>query len=166
MVAKYGNFNQGIYVTNVAYDTALIIRNAQSYGLNVKSKERTSNVFDVAYGAHIEETPGGGTGALQFFADIDKDGLNDDDSLISSYVFKTGTTFSSVRAGADESSLGTMDSVDITFRRPNPNAIIYAKPDGSDTSVRYNYVELTIRGVDGSTKKVAVRNTGQISVTD
>ncbi len=37
VVAKYGNFNQGALLTDTAYDIALVLHTAQSYGLSVKN---------------------------------------------------------------------------------------------------------------------------------
>jgi prepilin-type N-terminal cleavage/methylation domain-containing protein len=109
LVARYGTFNQGVLLTNLAYDVALTIRNAQSYGLNVKS----------------------------------------------------------LPAGDDENSCNSNpgelpDSVDVSFVRPNPDSYILSiMPSASS---KKNYTEITVAASDGSTKRIAVRSTGQIAV--
>src|SRR4051812_36480456 len=51
LVAKYGNFNQGVLFTNLAYDMALTLRTAQTYGLSVQNQEQSSQpIFQYPYG--------------------------------------------------------------------------------------------------------------------
>ena len=58
LLAKYGKFNQSLLLTNLAYDVALTIRTAQSFGLNVKAvttnAEYVTPSFDFPYGAHFD----------------------------------------------------------------------------------------------------------------
>lgn len=164
LVAKYGTFNQGILLTNLAYDVALTIRNAQSYGLNVKSKpsasQNYSTEFDKPYGVHFET--GANNKVMIFFADTNADGKYDGTSeLITSYNIKRGSSVSLLCAGSGSCTPGT--SLDITFKRPDPNAII--KKNG-ETGNTYSYSEITLVSTDGGVKKVAVRSTGQITVCD
>ena len=66
LVAKYGTFNQSVLLTNLAYDTAITIRNAQASALNVQGAASTTGVsslsFTNAYGVHF----GGATPVNQF----------------------------------------------------------------------------------------------------
>ena len=38
VVAKYGNFNQSVLMTDLAYDIALTLRTAQTYGVSVQGQ--------------------------------------------------------------------------------------------------------------------------------
>ena len=178
LVAKYGTFNQGILLTNLAYEVALTIRNAQSYGLNVKSRPVSesgsvitnySTDFGYPYGVHFATGAGNDTKMI-FFVDIDRDGLYDSTTGIlepiseslSTYNIKRGSYISAicVPPGNSNNCNNTIDILDVTFKRPDPNAIIKSSLGNQD----HNRAEITIRSTDGGTRKVIVRRTGQISV--
>jgi prepilin-type N-terminal cleavage/methylation domain-containing protein len=163
LVAKFGTFNQGVLLSNVAYDVALTIRNAQSYGLNVKSSLRTGNEFNHPYGVHFVKG-----NSFIFFADKKSDGyyvLGDDVTV------DTPATVTTIKGNTEISSIcitiaGTcnaLDSLDITFKRPDPNAIIKGK-DSSGNLVSGSYAKITLKSSDGSTKIVEILSTGQIAV--
>ena len=177
-VAKYGTFNQGILLTNLAYDVALTIRNAQSYGLNVKSKpsggtdcaaggSSFSNCFDYPYGVHFDEGASGDPAPntrFVFFADISKDGVyNSGDEIIKTSYIRRGRIVDNICISLDSSCNITPSSLDITFKRPDPNAIIIGN---INQNTKYAYAEITLKSSDGGLKKVTVRSTGQIDVTN
>lgn len=150
LLAKYGNFNQGVLLTNLAYDVALSIRNAQSYGLNVKSSSRTADNFGGKFGVHFSTTDN-----TKFIFFIDNgDGVYGTlgDADISTSNIQRGSKISSLGSGG-------VSTLDITFKRPDPNAII--KGNGGSP---LNSAEITLEAIDGSTRKVLVNSTGQISV--
>ena len=176
LVSKYGSFNQSVLLTNLAYDVALTIRNAQSYGLNVKSKptagENFSSDFSRPYGVYFNSGISPLNTSMIFFADVNANGIYDDDTIdcvISTYKIKRGSIVSFLCVGSGPCSSSPSPSpssspspgastLNISFKRPNPNAIIKS---GSDT---YNYADITLRATDGSTRKVVIRQTGQIEV--
>ncbi|HEY4503868.1 MAG TPA: type II secretion system protein [Candidatus Paceibacterota bacterium] len=179
LVAKYGTFNQGILLTNLAYDVALTIRNAQSYGLNVKSKpagesdpsgNSYSDKFDYPYGVYFDETATGSpapNSSFIFFADVNGNGIYDSSESIKTSNIRRGSIVSDICVSADPISCQNSDNhpstADITFKRPDPNAVI--KRDG-DSASEYAYAEITLKSSDGGLKKVIVRKTGQIDVSD
>ncbi len=131
LLAKYGSFNTNVLLTNLAYDVALTIRNAQSYGLNVKSSPNEENKFNYAYGVHIAL----GTEFI-FFVDTTPNGLYDANlgEKITSTTIKRGMSIGRICPGsAICSSLNSYtgaDSMDITYKRPNPEAIIKSTTGG------------------------------------
>lgn len=165
ILAKYGNFNQGVLLTNLAYDIALSIRNAQSYGLNVKSTNRATNDFDRAYGVHFEKN----SIKFTFFAD-DTTGngvgvYNTGDVTLSDTTIKRGSTIADICVYPNTTSANCEPvdkELDITFRRPDPNAIMKASVDGSIHT--YSRARITVAASDGTIKTVTVNSTGQISV--
>ena len=171
LVAKYGTFNQGILLTNLAYDVALTLRNAQSYGLNVKSQPvakgaNYSDKFDYAYGVHFDKSTAADLNkTMIFFVDINSNGIYDavNDEKITTYNIKRGSYVSLLCVAQIASDCSSVDSLDITFKRPDPNAII----KGTAPSIVFGsqtYAEITLRSTDGGERKVAVRSTGQITV--
>lgn len=171
LLAKYGSFNQGIILTNLAYDVALNIRTAQSSGLNVKSTPANSSVnfssqFNYPFGVHFTS----GSSAFVNFADANYNndtgiGRYESSEAISSVNIKRGSTVSSLCAGANENSCdNTILELDITFKRPDPVAHIVSVGTGDVVKSENGYAEITLRSVDGTTRKVVVRSTGQIAV--
>lgn len=179
ILSKYGKFDQGVILTNLAYDVALTIRNAQSYGLNVRSASRDTNAFDIvngpasnsggSYGVHFDtSTPT----EFIFFVDEDGDGIydvgngngnngnNNGNATDQKTTIKRGSSISSMCVSNTKScnGAGTVQKLDITFKRPDPNAIIMAN------SIKYGYAEIVLKAVDNTTRKVIVNFTGQISV--
>ena len=136
VVSRYGTFNQNTLLTNVAYDMALTIRTAQSYGLSVKSSDSAANSFGSAYGVHFDMSK---PTKFVLFADTNKNGYYEDpansgvDQNITTYTLTSGVTISKICLAVTQSScqspssnlLASSDALDITFRRPNPDAILY-----------------------------------------
>lgn len=165
LVAKYGTFNQGILLTNLAYDVALTLRTAQSYGLNVKSTpggtDRYSNEFNLPYGVHFDKgisgTPAPNTQII-FFADNGDWQYTSSDQVISTYNIKRGSKIETICGGTDNAHCNTtLNALDVIFIRPDPDAIM------TGNAV---YAEITLKSSDGGTKKVIVRRTGQIAVSN
>lgn len=158
LLAKYGTFNQSVLLTNLAYDVALTLRSAQSYGLNVRSASATSDAFDYPYGVHFIK----GASEFVFFSDNNSNGLyGGGTEKISSTLIKRGSIISNLCAGSETSctTVANNSYLDVTFKRPDPNAII--KASGLTNP---SYAEITLQATDGSIKTVVVRSTGQIEV--
>lgn len=157
LLAKYGTFNQGLLLTNLAYDVALTIRNAQSYGLNVKSAVRDDNFFEYPFGVHFREGQ-----QFIFFADknippnYSYDGSSEDLSITN---IKGASKIDDICSGTESSCDNGITKLDIIFKRPDPSAIIM-----TDISSSQSYAEITLKASDGSVKKVIIRKTGQITV--
>lgn len=159
LLSKYGNFNQGILLNNLAYDVALTIRNAQSYGLNVKSAKRSEDQFGSPYGVHFVAN----TANFIFFADTNKDGVYSSvDSEVYPTIIKRGSKVSALCIGTGNACTSSNNATDlsISFIRPDPNAKILA----NSGAISGNYAEIILSATDGTTKKVIVRSTGQIAV--
>lgn len=176
LLSKYGNFNQGVILTNLAYDVALAIRTSQSYGINVKSAPTTSanysNSFQYGYGMHFSTLNDTEKKKMTFFVDkspVDKVYNKPDDDapssgeLITEYSVKRGLKINKLCVGADISTCIAVTSMDVMFLRPDPNAIITANGNGVTT---YSYAYIEILSPDGTSKKIEVRKTGQIEITD
>ncbi len=159
LLSKYGTFNQGVILTNLAYDVALTIRNAQSYGLNVKSASRDSDLFSYPYGVHFDSSSANNTKFI-FFADVNSNGLYDvgTDTIISQTTITRGSKIS-ILSRPDG---GSINPLDISYKRPDPNAIIYGN---NNTGTAYTSARIQIMASDGvSIKTISVSSNGQISV--
>ncbi|MDP3962749.1 MAG: type II secretion system protein, partial [bacterium] len=150
LVAKYGTFNQGILLTNLAYDVALTIRNAQSYGLNVKSRPVSggasfSSEFTYPYGVRFDRSSLN-KAKVVFFVDANLNGAYDEpDEEISTSNIKRGSYISGLCMGSGGCTYANnIDVLDITFKRPDPNAIIKGKYSGSVVAGNQTYAEITL----------------------
>ena len=180
LVSKYGTFNQGVLLTNLAYDTALTIRSAQSYGLNVQGQATSSTAvgFNYAYGVHFDPAE---SKKFILFVDLCGDGLYRDvqqqptcadstthlNEALSTYTLRTGFSISSLCVGGSPatctSSSPTGYVLDVSFKRPNPDAVIISN---QNTLAQQSYAKITMKATDGSTKSIVVQSTGQIAVTN
>lgn len=161
LVAKYGNFNQSVLLTNLAYDIALTIRTAQTYGLSVQGQQVGG--FQSAYGVAFCKSGCSGLPnekSIVLFADKNNNGIYDGvstDAEINQYSIKRGAKIKSLCVVEGCSSFN--DRLDISFLRPDPNAKICA--GGSCTNA---YAKIFLEAADGSVRTVVVRSVGQVSV--
>lgn len=166
MVAKYGNFNQSVLLTNLAYDVAVTIRTAQSYGLSVKSPGGgggDASQFQNAYGVQFDS--GIDDDKFYLFADTDEDEyyIEGQDELISTYNLKRGAEIKWVCAGSGGCSQDE-GVLTILFKRPDPSAVINFDSYSGSNLTSQSYAEIIIKGTDDNTRVVKIRENGQISV--
>jgi len=167
LVVKYGNFNQNILVTNLAYDTALAIRTAQNYGLSVKAAQTTtdcsndsSSAFQCAYGVEFN-APSGNSFILFAHVPITTETgmyVEGTDSKMTTYNMKSGAVITRYCFNENDCSSLEIGKLDILFKRPDPTALIYY--EGNLKS----YVKIMILGTDGTKRNISIRSNGQISV--
>jgi len=173
LVAKYGTFNQSVLLTNLAYDTAITIRNAQASALNVQGAASTTGAtslsFINAYGVHFA----GSTPVNQFIYYVNTAPMGSSPAMtygpgaqtLTVYTMQTGNSITSICTQQENPCLSAdaATSLDIAFQRPNPDAIItaYSATNGTTTPT---YAQISITAIDGSVRMISVRSTGQISV--
>jgi prepilin-type N-terminal cleavage/methylation domain-containing protein len=166
VLANQSNFNNTIFLSNLAHDVALTLRQAQTYGINVK--ESSLNVFS-SYGVSFSITSNKN---FILFADSSPLGSYDGgfDSCPSSapecvdrYSIKRGNYIKSICAGPSESECDSNNAatLNILFQRPDSDAHIRSsKYSTSDQS----FAKIVVASENGNTKSIIVRNTGQIYV--
>jgi len=183
VVSKYGTFNQNTLLVNVAYDMALTVRTAQSYGLSVKSVDGSSNVFTAPYGVHFDVTSNPtSNNKFTLFVDKPQKGFydsSDPTEAITTYTLNSGAYISKICLGTVDSNCSVLgdlklDSsntgdIDITYRRPNPDAYfcngghpgLLTCPSFSSKPI----VFITVTSADKTnSQNVVIRKNGQISV--
>src|SRR5574343_502210 len=158
LVAKYRNFDSGTILTNLAYDVALNIRNAQSYGLNVRQNNNDSStfsgVFDVTFKANSTSFTLNGNGSEIAKTNIKRG------SKISAICTGDGNTSGNGNGNGNNPCANSRDDLTIAFVRPDPSAIF--KIDGS--TISDTYAQITVMAADGRTRYIIVRSNGQIYV--
>jgi prepilin-type N-terminal cleavage/methylation domain-containing protein len=184
---RQSKFSSDIVVSNLAYEVALEIRQAQSYGIAVKGVTDPTDpsgalLFKYAYGIHLGQGQPSDLANLKgynpktafvLFADIGGSG-----SLANNGVYNDGENVSTFRlpgnntiadfcyGGATSGSQcykGGLTSLDITFIRPDPSARLHINGDASVEVV--GPVTITVQSALGDKcEEITVESTGQISV--
>lgn len=180
---KNSDFNNSFLLTDVAYDVALTIRQAQVYGLNVKNSGKIDagrglDGFNNGYGVYFERdsSTGGATGnSAIFFADAFTASVPlgsktyDSGEELSTLVLSRGykiSRFCTILSGdstpwcSGNTSGHQLNKLAIVFARPNPDATI---SDNSGTF--YSEARITVTSPDGTkSKTIRVTTAGQISI--
>lgn len=160
VIYDYGSFSRNIELKDLTYEVALTLRQAQTFGANVKT---FSGGFDVGYGVHFEDSYAGTKYIL--FADKDRnfeydatDGIEDEFNLYAGYeIYDACAT----TVGGDERCLSTsLNRLDIVFDRPELEANFRTN---ISTDV-YQSARIIIKASDGRTQEVSVGITGYIEV--
>lgn len=174
-------FNSTILLTNLSYDIALTIRQAQTYGINIKEFDAGGTDNFYPYGVHFDKADAPKSFIL--FADTSYstitrtgDGLynNDNAANLSScntvaerargcvkrYNIQRGNYISDLIV-SDSTGTTSVNKLDIVFQRPNPDAHIRAN------NVPMEMVDATIvlKGSDGSERKIFVAKNGLIQIS-
>jgi prepilin-type N-terminal cleavage/methylation domain-containing protein len=184
VVFNQNRFSSDISISNISYQIALQIRQAQVFGTLVRDSGVEQSVptdFDLGYGVNFFKNTDSSIG-FSIFADADSDvpagdiygnGKYEDESEdvnISTFNLSEGNAITEVcvfpnaetDGGSCMDSAGGSGQVDIVFRRPEPDAII-----SSDDIAGAQRAEIIVTSaLRDRQKKITVRNTGQISVTN
>ena len=176
ILSSHTNFTNSIILSNTAYDVALSMHDAESYGIGSRGYGSTINT---GYGLYFSmATPT----TYLFFADTDPnhcsgtdprckpgDGqYTPNDALISTYHLGAGISVSKLCGVTNLNSTicsnGSGAVLDIVFTRPNPNPSLYFFPGGP-----FGYVLVSTCAVlssqGGTYWYVSVSQTGLISVS-
>ncbi len=163
----YQQFSSRTLLTSLAYDIALSVRQAQSFGLSVRGNVKADE-FNIWYGLHLD--PNDNTSYV-LFADANRDKLYDNGGkpcggeCVDRFVLGRGYTISDICATRTTgSTICTSDNVglsyiDIMFARPNPTAIIL-----DNNGDIYDQVDIKVQATNGQERTVSVFSAGQVAV--
>ena len=172
IIFRYGSFNQGAILTDLAYDVASTVRTAQTYGVSVKATAPVAGVqlYNSAYGVDFSlDTPT----KFTMFADTPSGtvGVFDaSDSGTSTYNLMQGAKITQLCTGSQASDCNAVHALDISFKRPNPSAVFYSCTSscgtlGNWSPDSHSYAAITISSADNtSARTVEVRRNGQIGM--
>jgi prepilin-type N-terminal cleavage/methylation domain-containing protein len=174
VLANNNRFGGVVQLQNLAYDIALSIRQAQVYGISVQ-RFNTTTTFAPAYGMHFQMSA---PNTYVLFGDVNDpiNGVYDPGGaipeLVQSTTIQSGYAVSALYAtpaGGVETSVA---SLDITYRRPDPDAYISRNGDiftfnskGKLTSGNLNeQARIEVQSPRGDLKSIVISSNGQISV--
>lgn len=166
------SFNRTIILSNTAYDVALTIRSAETFGISSRASLASPNT---PYGIHFQS---GSPSSFIFFADTypaascsvpscvppgDHVFTSGQDTVVQTYALGNGITiqdFCVFTAGWTCKSGGTLSSIDITFSRPNP--IAYMSQNGAYSSA-IGTACLLLAAPNGTTRSITIWQSGAIN---
>jgi type II secretory pathway pseudopilin PulG len=176
-------FNRTLSLNNAAYDIALSIQLAQSYGLSSQAKTTAGGLIgNAGYGVQFDT---GSPTKYYFFADTDPAADTDfpDDhpgdhaytkpfELEQTYSLNNGFQITKFCAGANACSVPgystTINTLAITFTRPNTETFIAAKPNTSPSwpnpPTQYATACVAVSSANGDVRYLKISRTGQISM--
>ncbi|MFH0846007.1 MAG: prepilin-type N-terminal cleavage/methylation domain-containing protein [Patescibacteria group bacterium] len=147
-------FNNSTLIENLAYEMSLAIRQAQSFGLQVKG---IGADFDNGYGVYFEKD----SDEFLIFSDtypVTPNFVYDDgyDEIIDRLKMTNKNRIDYLCI--DENCL--VDTLNISFKRPNPNAIIKVDDSGTEGSEGSIHI-ISPKGLE---KNINVNGVGQIYI--
>lgn len=172
-----GKLSSSILLTNMSYEVALAIREAQVYGIGVRNVD--DSAFTGEYGAHFSiDNPRD----IYVFGNnytVDDNPAYDPGEEKYHYQFQNqrGNKITAICVGDIDPTKGerctnSIDNpfrvswVDVIFKRPNPAPIVYSNTDaGTVRSVGRVYIVVNNTDEDNC-RAVIVESTGQIRVVD
>lgn len=182
VLTSQSSFNKSLVLANAAYDIALTIRSAETFGLGTRAAGATVNA---GYGLHFQSSP---TNTFILFADTsptnncditqpscksgdhaytsESDESDLPDLFVQTYTLGNRVIIENFCAydGSWEcvsDSPSAISSLDIVFERPNPNA--YMSKNGIYSPASPVTVScLTVTSPHGGEKYITVQASGQI----
>lgn len=177
VLVQGSRFDSSILLTNLAYETALTIREAQVYGISVRGETGASGLaFQHAYGVYfggddksivsfIDRTDNRkydlGTGVCREVGSecLDILKINRGNRVAKFCAISAGSS-STTYCTDDSNSSSHLDDLSITFKRPNPDAVIKNSAD-----ILFKSASIVLSSADGlSQRTLNIEATGQISI--
>ncbi len=172
VVFNYAKFRSDTILTNMAYEVALSIREAQIYGVSARSSVSGETAdFTNAYGIYIPTIP---TNAYYLFSDTDSANggtgdktfsgsdctISNGDTCITPYTLQQNIKITAVYVndGCENST-----KFSILFKRPNPEPIF--SKNGA-IPANFSKIQITLTADNDTKRYVLVANNGQISVVN
>lgn len=175
VLTKYNSFDSGALLTNQAYDVAMAIRETQTYGMSVLTKDMGTSDFSGSYGilfsgANSLDPQRSNSKTFSIYANTVSTGKlftsTSGHTLIKTYKLSRGTTITKLivySPNQPPSFTCSTYHMFVSFSRPNPDAIVSCRLPLQVAPSPYSYalVELS----NGSNKReVRIYPNGQITV--
>ena len=173
VITSQGAFNQTLVLTNTAYDIALTLRSAETFGLSTRAAGAAVNA---GYGLHFQA---GSSGSFTLFADTfpapscatpncnsgDHVYTSGSDTFVQTYELGNHITIADFCALVNNNwtcaGNGGLTSLDITFERPNPNAFM-SENGAYSASSPVTLSCITLTSPQGGSRFLTVGVSGQI----
>ncbi len=170
---NYGGFNDKLALSSAGQEIGIAIRQAQTYGLNVREVTAGGGQFNSAYGIFFDPTNSSTNKDYYIFADTNGNKKYDVGSgcgsvsteCIEKNTIRGGVRVSSVCNPNCPPSPNSIRTAHITFFRPNPDATInFADAGGTLVSTNQLTGRIILTSLKGRTLNIYIESTGQIYV--
>jgi prepilin-type N-terminal cleavage/methylation domain-containing protein len=165
---NHSKFQSDTILTNMAYEIALSIREAQIYGVSARNAIPGGvNTFSRPYGIYIPPV-NPPTSQYFLFADTTPDlrysgtdcaFVQGGDICATAYTLQRNILIESIYVKNGE-NCNLANKMSILFKRPNPEPIVNIDIN----PLTFSQVQITVKAPDGAKRYVIVANNGQISV--
>jgi prepilin-type N-terminal cleavage/methylation domain-containing protein len=158
ILANQRRFESSLTTKSLAYEVALVFRQAQVFSLAVRG---SGSSFEVAHGVHFDQsTPD----AFFLYVDEDDNARYDSgtDTVIERFSLRSGSQIADLCVES-ASPRCALESLDVVYERPDPDANITSF-DGVTRRTRHSDASVRIRSRYGVERVVRVTLPGQISV--
>lgn len=180
IISSVAMFNQGklsssVLLTNMGYEVGLAVREAQTYGIGVRSEDAEGGNFSGQYGVFFDISSEASKRQIIVFAD-GVGGQNPnftyepgEEKYIYEFENRRGNKISAlcvgeITDGACSSDVG--NTLSILFKRPNPAAMVFSSTF-NPAEPRSDRIYIIISSLNGDDcRAVIVESTGQIRVED
>ncbi len=173
IISSIALFNQGrlsssVLITNMAYEVGLAVREAQVYGIGVRSEDQGQS-FTGQYGAHFSVADDVSIRQVIVYADLNGDYVYTpgEEKYFYPFTNQRGNRVMALCAGdmppevpCTPTSPTAVQNLDVVFKRPNPSALVYGDGEYRDGKA---YIVLNAVTNDDC-RVVIVESTGQIRV--
>ncbi len=172
---NYSTFSDNLASSAAQQEIAVAIREAQSFGVNVRESAVSSGRFDYAYGIHFDpqdpssyyvfvdrtDSPFGNgvTGNRQY--DVGTGCGTSSTECVEKFTLRNNVKVSGI---CDPSSCYTNKTLDIIFLRPNPDAKIYIYTGATEFSSGGASARVELTSQKGKVVYVKADATGQVLV--
>lgn len=158
VISNYRSVNNSVMLNTLASKIAISMRQAQVSGLAVQEDRGGGNSFNNAYGIHFLASA---KTTYLLFADRNKNKKWTTGETVQTYTLGNGNTIQTlcVVKGSEPEVCGK-GQLNITFVRPNPDAVI---TDAGAVEM-YSNASVVIQAPSGVTKKITIWTTGQVSI--
>lgn len=180
LISTVAMFNQGklsssVLLTNMAYEVGLAVREAQTYGIGVRSEDSSGTNFTGQYGAYFDLSNETSNRQVIVFADgVGGQAPNytydpGEEKYIYEFENRRGNKISALCVG--EMTNGTCstevgNTLSVLFKRPNPAAIVFSS-SFTPAEPKSDRAYVVVSSLDGEDcRAVIVESTGQIRVED
>ena len=167
-LVQQGQFNQTVALTNLAYEVALSVREAQVFGISVREFSDgavTNRPYGVEFAREYQTR-------YHVYVDIDGNSRYSGENelvgvgeltrgnIIERFCGITGNTET---CGSTTGSVTALRALSVQFMRPHPDAIIRGITNTGSTQV-FDGARIYLMSPEGTSRCVRVRATGQVSV--
>ncbi len=160
---NYGGFNDKLSLSSATQELAIGVRQAQTYGINVKESTVSSGQFNYAHGIYLStQTPS----SYVIYVDSNSNNVYDSGAgeLVETVNLRNGITINNICNSTTCPASGVA-RMSINFLRPNPDGRIYfLNSSGSIVSGPISYGRVQLRSPKGTFSYVIIESTGQVVV--